>query len=43
MVASSLEKLFCWPCLLFSPGTSPGRGMDTVQRHAEFDVRWQEA
>ena len=21
--SSALEKLFCWPCLLFSPGTSP--------------------
>ena len=21
--SSTLERLFCWPCLLFSPGTSP--------------------
>ena len=21
--SSALEKLFCWPCFLFSPGTSP--------------------
>ena len=32
--SSALEKLFCWPCLLFSPGTSP-----TWTRNGYNDMR----
>ena len=32
--SSALEKLFCWPCLLFSPGTSP-----TCTRNGYNDMR----